>query len=293
MCCHITPDCAGCSVLLLVARSSLLIKLLLVARSRDTFVSHGAGVYIARWRHLRGTKAAFEARMLGANEIAWFCSWCGKSTKNTLYQKMWWCVPYYKFWFYLYSVKSTKSTKRNIHLITSGDVFLASTEGWGPIRQGRWRRKKLRRLFCHLHISYSALRTTESVLPIRWKVLQVVFTLRFANALWWSHSDCAYITACLLWVASCAPLQLETRMSVGFILSRILNLSLNQGSHYRLSVTVYTATACVLYFAYCQCSAHQCYVLQARAPLQLETRMLLGGRRRWDLTLLQRRWSGI
>ena len=117
----------------------------------------------------------------------------------------------------------------------------------------------MRRLFCHLHISYSALRTTESVLPIRWKVLQVVFTLRFANALWWSHSDCAYITACLLWVASCAPLQLETRMSVGFILSRILNLSLNQGSHYRLSVTVHTATACVLYFAYCQCSPLLCF----------------------------------
>ena len=136
----------------------------------------------------------------------------------------------------------------------------------------------MRRLFCHLHISYSALRTTESVLPIRWKVLQVVFTLPFANALWWSHSDCAYITACLLWVASCAPLQLETRMSVGFILSRILNLSLNQGSHYRLSVTVYTATACVLYFSYCQ--RPHCFVLQARAPLQLETRMLVGGRRR-------------
>ena len=88
MCCHITPDCAGCSVLLLAARSSLLIKLLLVARSRDTFVSHGAGVYIARWRHFGGTKAAFEARMLGADQIAWFCSWCGKSTKNTLWYRV-------------------------------------------------------------------------------------------------------------------------------------------------------------------------------------------------------------
>ena len=44
------------------------------------------------------------------------------------YQKMWWCVP---------------------------------CQHWGPIRQGRWRRKKLRRSFCTLHISYSALCTTN------------------------------------------------------------------------------------------------------------------------------------
>ena len=230
--------------------------------------------------------------MLGADEIARFCSWCGKSTKNTLYQKMWWCVPYYKFWFYLYSVKSTKSTKRNIHLITSGDVFLASTEGWGPIRQGRWRRKKLRRLFCHLHISYSALRTTESVLPIRWKVLQVVFTLRFANALWWSHSDCAYITACLLWVASCAPLQLETRMCrwALFYLEYSIYLWTKVATIDFLLQYIQPPLVCYILHIV---SAHHCNVLQARAPLQLETRMLLGGRRRWDLTLFQRRWSGI
>ena len=42
---------------------------------------------------------------------------------------------------------------------------------------------------------------------------------------------------------TCAVLQLETRMFVSFILSGILHLSLNQHNHYRLSVTVYTATA--------------------------------------------------
>ena len=160
MCCHITPDCAGCSVLLLAARSSLLIKLLLVARSRDTFVSHGAGVYIARWRHLRGTKAAFEARMLGADQIAWFCSWCGKSTKNTLYQNMWWCVPYYKFWFYSYSVKSTKSTKRNIHIISYGDVFQASTEDRSDKDAEGGRN-------CAVYFALCIFHTVPSVLPIR------------------------------------------------------------------------------------------------------------------------------
>ena len=62
--------------------------------------------------------------MLGADEVARFCSWCLKSTKNTISKDVAMCSI---FWFYSYSVKSTKSIKRNIHLISSGDVFQGST----------------------------------------------------------------------------------------------------------------------------------------------------------------------
>ena len=72
---------------------------------------------------------------------------------------------------------------------------------------------------CAVHFALCIFHTVPSVLPIRF--LQVVFILRFANAL------------CI-------------------ILSRILNLSSIQGSHYRLSDTVYMPYIYSIYTVYIQ-----------------------------------------